>query len=382
MVDNMLIAVDGYEANTKERVGIGSYAYETIKGFASLQAQKQYQHLSFRVYLPQKPLSDLPKEHDYWQYKVKSPQKFWTFGALPMSLMLDNPKPSVVFSPTHYMPRFVSYPRVISIMDLSFLYFPELFRSKDLHQLVHWTKYSVMHAKAICTISNFSRNDILTTYHIPEERVFVTYPGFRMHTTQSSVSHVKKKYSLDKPFILSVGTIQPRKNYSMLIEAFSELHSQNEWKEYQLVIVGKKGWLYEDILAQPERLNISESVKFLDFVDDDDLSLLYQSAECFVLPSLYEGFGLPVLEAMANKLPVVVSDVSSLPEIAGDAGIYIDPKQKESIANGIEKALKEKHTEKGKARIRKGIERMSLFSWDSAAKQTLDILEQVGKKEL
>jgi glycosyltransferase involved in cell wall biosynthesis len=172
----------------------------------------------------------------------------------------------------------------MSIMDLSFLSYPELFKKKDLYQLVHWTEYSVKHSKAFLTISEFSRNAIIKQYNYPSERVFVTYPGLIMNKTEG------KGIARNRPYILSVGTIQPRKNYEKLIEAFSHLS-----QDIDLVIVGKKGWLYESILAAPEKFGVKDRVIFLDFVPDEDLPALYANAECFVLASLYEGFGLPVL---------------------------------------------------------------------------------------
>lgn len=363
----MIIAIDGYEANQTKRVGIGEYSYQLL-----LHLHKLQKDITFRIYLPQIPLPDMPKETGHWQYKVRKPKKLWTFGALPINLLVQ--RPDVIFSPTHYIPRFLSIPRVMSIMDLSFLTYPELFRAKDYYQLKNWTEYSVRHAKAIFTISEFSRDAIIKQYNYPADKVFVTYPGLTPKKSMTSSVDIRQKYSLNNSFILSVGTIQPRKNYEKLIESFSKLKNTN----LDLVIVGKKGWLYESIIAAPEKFKVKDRVKFLDFVPDEDLPSLYASAQCFVLVSLYEGFGLPVLEAMANQCPVVVSNVSSLPEIAGDAGIYVEPEKVESILEGLETALKQ---DKKKA-ITKGLERVKMFSWEKAAEQTLDILVKVGKGDL
>jgi glycosyltransferase involved in cell wall biosynthesis len=188
--------------------------------------------------------------------------------------------------------------------------------------------------------------------------------------------------SLPKRYILSVGTLQPRKNYVRLVEAFSSLRNSfpSEYSDVSLLIVGKKGWLYDEILESVDRFGVSSSVQFLDFVPDSLLPLLYKNAECFVLPSLYEGFGLPVVEAMTYSCPVVVSNVSSLPEIAGKAGVYVEPETVESIKEGMHKALKEKNTPVGKKRIAEGLLQVKQFTWESAAKKTLEILEKVGKK--
>ena len=273
-------------------------------------------------------------------------------------------------------------------MDLSYLHYPELFRAKDLHQLVHWTKYSVNHAQKILTISKFSRDAIIKEYGVRSDKVIVTYPGITMEPKVKSPTFVKtmadkqkskvlEKYHLNKDYILSVGTLQPRKNFVRLIEAFSKIKVSNS--SLELVIVGKKGWLYEEILEAPEKFGVADSVKLLDFVEDSDLFSLYENAICFVLPSLYEGFGLPVLEAMAAGSAVVVSNVSSIPEVAGKAGIYIDPLDVESISFGIQQAITEYKTKSWKDRILLGKEIAKQFTWEKAAKQTLAILEDVGK---
>jgi glycosyltransferase involved in cell wall biosynthesis len=327
----------------------------------------------------------MPPETKHWEYRVSGPTKLWTFIGLPIALVRDTPRADVVFSPTHYIPRFISIPRVMSIMDLSYLYFPELFRPRDLHQLTSWTKYSVSRAKVVLTISQYSKNDIIKRYGKSELSVSVTYPGLTMQPTPS-VLHtsvdIYKKYSISKQFILAVGTIQPRKNYERLIEAFSLFLAKDKktFAETELVIIGKKGWLYESILQAPKKIGIESKVKFLDFVPDDELSLFYKQAICFALPSLYEGFGLPVIEAMANSCPVVVSTVSSLPEIAGDAGVYVNPENIESIAEGLCTAVKERDQKSGKSRIQNGNVQLSKFSWEKAAMQTLRILEDVGKR--
>ncbi len=373
----MNIAIDGYEANQLHRVGIGEYAYQIVRHLHLLLLKSK--NLSATLYLPENPLVDMPPQSPHWRYALRKPKKLWTFGALPFGIMTQIPRPDVIFSPTHYIPRFVPIPRVMSIMDLSFLTYPDLFRKKDLYQLVQWTEYSVRHSRAIFTISEFSRNAIIKQYQIDPKRVIVTYPGLIMKKQDQTT---KTSLNLPNPYILSVGTIQPRKNYEKLIQAFSELKKTNQYKDLELVIVGKKGWLYESIIEAPQKYGVNDYVKFLDFVPDEDLPGLYSNAECFALVSLYEGFGLPVLEAMANQCLVVTSNVSSLPEIAGDAGIYVDPEKLDSIVKGLTQALQEKKDTSANKRIAIGKDRIKLFSWEKAAEQTLDILEKVGSGEL
>lgn len=374
----MIIAIDGYEANVKERVGIGRYGYEIVRHLYYGRASHE-----FRIYLPSEPLFDMPKETSWWQYRVLQPKKLWTLFRLPLALASDTPRAQVVFSPTHYVPRFTRVPRVMSIMDVSYLSYPELFRPQDLYQLTHWTAYSVAHAKKILTISEFSRDAIIKAYGVPPERVVVTYPGLTNHKSQITMTkqNITHKYHLADHYILSVGTLQPRKNYVRLIEAFSKFLTSNKQRfgVIDLVIVGKKGWLYDEILTAPSRFGVADRVKFLNFVPDQELAVLYKNPLCFVIPSLYEGFGLPALEAMAYSVPVVISDVSSLPEIAGKAGIYVDPNDVGAIAKGLLTAVRQRNLIQGKVRIRAGLEQVKKFTWENAARKTLVILEEVGR---
>jgi glycosyltransferase involved in cell wall biosynthesis len=380
----MIIAIDGYEANVQERVGIGRYAYEIVSHMYAL-LEKNRGDTEVRVYLPTTPVSDMPKETPWWRYYTRGPSKLWTFVGLPFALYRDQPYADVLFSPTHYVPRFTDIPKVMAIMDLSYLVYPSMFRKRDLHKLVHWTKYGATHAERICTISEFSKNAIIKAYGIAAGSVVVTYPGFSMSNvkaTKDDFEEIVKKYRISRHFILSVGTVQPRKNYERLIEAYAGFLASNKQKfgEIQLVIVGKKGWLYEKILEAPSRFGVSGKVKFLHSVTDRDLPYFYQGALCFALPSLYEGFGLPVLEAMAYKCPVVVSNVSSLPEIAGNAGVYVDPKNVGSITQGLLSAVRQRNLMQGRSRVQKGLDQVKLFTWEKAAAQTLKILEEVGGK--
>jgi glycosyltransferase involved in cell wall biosynthesis len=195
-------------------------------------------------------------------------------------------------------------------------------------------------SSCVFTISNSSRNDIIKIYGINPEIVHSTYLGIKKQAENIrnyNMDDLRKKFGIDGKYILFVGTLQPRKNISRLIEAFSKLKKDN----LSLVIVGKKGWQYTEILSAPDKYHVRDNVKFLDFVSDEDLPSLYKNAFCFVLPSLYEGFGLPVLEAMKYGCPVLTSNVSSLPEAGGDAALYFDPNSAEEIALAINKLIKD-----------------------------------------
>ncbi len=363
----MLIGIDGNEANIKRRVGIGEYSFELLKQFKEFQIS----NVKFQIYLKDRPREDFPKENESWKYRIVKPRKFWTQIGLPLDLYLHKPRPDVFFTPSHYSPRFSPIPTAISIMDLSYIKFPELFKKSDLYQLVNWTKYSAEKASRIFTISLASKNDIIQEYKLPESRVVITYPGLKQ------VSSIKYQVSSmpKRDYILFVGTLQPRKNIVKLVEAFAKI--KPKYSNLELIIVGKKGWIYEDILNAPKKFNVEKSVKFIDFVDDLKLADLYKNAKCFVLPSLYEGFGLPVLEAMKYGCPVIVSNVSSLPEAGGDAALYVNPEDVNDIKEKIEKVLSDKNLRE--QMVRRGYEQVKKFSWEKTARETLKVLEEIVK---
>lgn len=364
----MNIGIDGYEANVVRRVGIGQYAFEIVSHLQPLTKSHRV-----TVFLPSKPIPDMPQETAWWKYVVAGPSKLWTFIGLPMAMKRE--ELDVMYSPTHYIPRFTRVPRVMAIMDISYLKYPELFKAKDLYQLRNWTAYSAARAAKIFTISQASKDDIIQAYRVPADTVMVTYPGFTMADVKTPTP-----LAVSKNYILSVGTLQPRKNYEKLIEAFSLFLAGNKQKfaDLELVIIGKKGWLYESILAAPKKFGVEKQVKFLDFVPQEDLPAYYRHALAFALPSLYEGFGLPVLEAMAYGCPVVVSNVSSLPEIAGKAAVYVDPNDAASIAKGLLTAVRQRNLIQGRARVSVGLAQAKKFTWEKAAKETLEVLTQVG----
>lgn len=377
----MIIGIDGNEANTGRNVGIGEFAFELLTQFEQMRPQG----VTFEVFMKDDPLKSLPRERKGWDYRVFGPRKMWTQFALPLKLFMSSPKPDVFFSPTHYAPRFSPVPTVTSVMDLAYIHFPEYFAEKDLYQLKHWTKYSVQKAAHVITISNSSKNDIIKAYNVPESKVSVVYLGIKDMTSLNphvySMSELQSKFGISKNYVLSVGTLQPRKNTARLIEAFSKVVRSKKQvvsgDDLQLIVVGKRGWLYEDILAAPKKYGVEDRVKFLDFVSDDDLAMLYKNALCYVFPSLYEGFGLPILEAMKFDCPVITSNVSSLPEAAGDAALYVDPTDIDDIAAKISSLLDNESLRK--ELMKKGRDQIKKFSWEKSAKQTLEILEQVAK---
>lgn len=363
----MVIGIDGNEANVQRRVGISEYSYQLLKYFQSYKS-----NIHFKIFLKNPPLNGLPVGNELFKYEIVVPSRLWTQIGLPIRLFRRKDV-DIFFTTSHYAPRFSPVPTVISIMDVSYFHYPELFNKKDLYKLKNWTQYSANKARKIITISNSSKNDIIKYYQIPEEKIVVVYPGIK-EIEVSKMNKIPAKYKIQGDFILYIGTLQPRKNLTRLIEAISIIKN----KKITLVIIGKKGWQYEEILAAPDTYGVKDRVEFLDFVPDEDLPSFYQNALCYVLPSLYEGFGLPILEAMQYGCPVLTSNVSSLPEAGGDAALYFDPMNVDDIAHKIDKV--EEDNKLREEMKRKGLAHVKKFSWEKSAEHVLAILEKEVQK--
>lgn len=379
----MIIGVDGNEANVRKKVGVSNYTLHLLNYFQS----KGNQNLEFKVFLRDNPLDDLATANEYFTYEIVKGPFLWSQFFLPLKLF-SNRGINVFFSPAHYVPRFSPVPTVVTIHDLSYFYYPNDFLKRDLEKLTKWTEYSVKKAKKVIAVSIATKKDIIKFYNIPEDKIEVIYNGYEK-ITQDRTSEVEeppagagktsevkwKKQIRNKQYILYVGTLQPRKNISVLIKAYELFIKENP--EYKLVIAGKKGWLFEKIFALVKEKSLEKNVLFLDYVSDEELIYLYKNAFCFVLPSLYEGFGIPILEAMSYNCPVITSYVSSLPEIGGDACLYFDPNNKNELFEKL-KLLNENQDLK-KELLKKGRERVKLFSWNKCAEQTLEIIIKAYK---
>ena len=346
----MLIGIDANEANVEKRVGSNVYAFEVL-----WQLYRQDKTNDYLIYLSQPPMSDLPKAGKRWQYKVLTPGTLWTQWRLPLSLYFDRPRPDLFLTLGHYAPRFSPVPTMVCIMDLAFLKFPETFRSRDLWQLQSWTQYSVRKAARIFVISQATKKDVMKAYGIADSKITVAYPGVKR------LSAVGKNPVAGK-YLLYVGTLQPRKNIKALIDAFKNLNPVG----MKLVIAGKTGWKYQ---PKPEA-----NIKYLGFVPQEKLAALIKGAVGLALPSLYEGFGIPVVQAMSLGTPVLVSRNSSLPEIVGNAGLYIEaPFDAEAINAGLNKLLslpadqRQKLTASAKLRAAK-------FTWKKAGQVILETM--------
>lgn len=365
----MLIGIDGNEANIRNRVGVNQYAFDLLHALYTSRTSHQ-----FVIYLKHPPLTDLPPARKFWDYRVIPFPKLWTQTRLPWDLFTHTPRPQVFFSPSHYAPRWAPMPSVISIMDLGFLSSKDQFTAHDYNQLTSWTAYSVSRAKKILAISEFTRQDVIAHYKKNPDDVIVTHLAHDPDLFKpTSGPTVPKKYGITRPYFFFLSSLKPSKNIEGLIRAFSQFKKTGGDQHIMLAVAGKKAWLYDQIFALTKELHLEEDVIFLGFVDKADVPALITEARAFVMPSFFEGFGITVLEAMACGTPAVVSKVASLPEVAGNAGIYVDPTDITSIATGLKTALgpqRQKYITAGFRQVKK-------FSWANTAAKTLQVLESV-----
>jgi len=367
----MKIALVGYEANIKNRVGSNQYAFEIIWALWRLDKKNEYV-----VFLPDTPREDLPPPRTNWRYKVVGPKKLWNFFGLPWALRKEKPSPGVVFVPGHYVPPFVGLPLVVTVMDLGYLRFPKHFTKPIYLKLKYWTGFSLKKAAKILAISERTKKDIVKFYKISPQKIVVAPAAIRkreIKIKKEEIEAVKRKYKIDKDYVLFLGTLKPSKNIEGLIEGFRLLGVE----DLRLVIAGRKGWLYEKIFEKVKNLGLEGKVIFTDFVPEKEISALMAGASVFVLPSFWEGFGIPVLEAMSFGVPVVASNVGSLPEVVGKAGILVDPYRPKEISLGIKKALENKEK-----LVKLGYQQIKRFSWEETARKVVKVLEEVGGKNV
>jgi glycosyltransferase involved in cell wall biosynthesis len=371
----MILGIDGNEANVPERVGVHMYAFELLWAIYKLQDTWSKNH-KIIVYLKEPPKKDLPLETKYFSYRVLPGGKVWIITRLMPSLFFSSPKPDVFFSPSHYIPPFAPMSRVCSIMDLGYLKSSEHFKKYDFWQLKLWSAWSIFFSKKIFAISNSTRDEIVRHYSFAKNKIVVSYLSYNSEKfnplfTQNDVRRVLDKHSIGSDYLLYLGTLKPSKNIEGLLRGFAAL--PKKYSKVSLVIAGKKGWLYESIFSLAKELKIDSRIVFTGYLSEDDKIHLIKGARAFVLPSFWEGFGLDVLSSMACGIPVVVSSVGSLPEVAQDAGIYVDPYDISSITTGLETALSlhgkalEKQTKLVLSQARK-------FSWKNTAQVTMDTL--------
>lgn len=366
----MTIGIDASRAGKKEKTGTEWYSYHLLKAMSALGGAHD-----FRLYVKDPLPFALPK--NWRERRIAWPfDFFWTQGGL--SLEMFTAAPDVLFVPSHAVP--VIHPRctVTTIHDIGFHDSPE-YRSKKEREYLEWsTRYALKVCSKIITISAFTKQELIRVYGARAEQITVVNLGvdsqyFSQKIDAVDSAEVLKKFNIDSPFLLFVGRIDSRKNVARLVHAF-ELVKQHGHFDGDLVLAGPIGFDGQAIIDSIEASPCAQSIRHLGWISEHEKRVLMHAARVFVFPSLYEGFGLPVVEAQLCGVPVVCSNTTSLPEVAGDGAVYVDPGDVVDIARGIQESFSD--TTARNDRVVKGYENARRFSWDRCAQETMRVLEQ------
>ena len=371
----MKIAIQAADLDNKRIDGTRVYLLNVLKHLGRISPGND-----FFVYHRQDFNPELapPRFSNYKIKKVDFPF-LWTQTIFAREIWKNDS--DVLWMPMHNIPiiRKKKLKTVVTIHDLAFKFFPEYFTKKDLRRLNFLADVSVKGSDKIIAVSESTKRDIMQVYPtITKEKISVVYHGFDADLFRKKVSREKSKKILSKweikegGYILYVGAIQPRKNLNILIEAF-DLFKEKTNSTAKLVLAGGKAWMWEKAIERLSDSNYKQDIVFTGRVSFQDLAVLYQSAKIFVFPSLYEGFGIPILEAFASEVPVISARNSSLVEVGGDAAEYFDAKNSQELAGKIEGIFNLDQEGRNQI-ISRGKIQLEKFSWEKCAQETLEVI--------
>jgi len=399
----MIIGIDASRANKKEKTGTEWYSYHVIEEIKKI-ADPNDQFILYTKKPIQGTLKNLPNN---FQNKIlKWPPKFlWTQIRLSIEMFI-NP-PDVLFVSAHTIPLIHPKKTITTLHDIGFEKFPELYSSSrigykntiwkviigfvvkiitlgrysntelDYHR---WSaRFAVKHAKKIITVSNFSKQEIIKAYKANSEDVEVVYSGYEKNSYRviedaQSINATLNKFNIAKPYFLYIGRLENKKNIVRLVESFG-IFKKDSVNDYKLVLVGNQGFGFDDVKQKIQEYNLIDSIIFPGWISDNELPNLINGAEIFVFPSLYEGFGIPILEAMACGTPVITSNITAMPEIAKNAAMLINPYNAKEIAYALNKIITDDLYKQ--SIISRGLSHVKSFSWSNCASKTYRIIRDL-----
>ncbi|MEX2273449.1 MAG: glycosyltransferase family 1 protein [Vicinamibacterales bacterium] len=370
----MRIAID---ARKLHDYGIGTYVRNVLRFLGRIDAENEY------ILLCRPADCDVVRSFGDNFRSVAEPSANYSIAEqIRLPGTLKKAGADVFHAPHYVLPPFLPCPSVVTIHDCIHLVFPQYLPNKFAHFYARtFMTLAARRSARILTVSEASKRDILHFFHVPASKVEVVYnaldPAFDNPPEADDVVRVRQRFQLNDPFLLYAGNIKPHKNVDRVIEAFARLKKRG-FENLKLVIIGDEISKYPQLRRAVHRHQLHKHVRFLGFVPDATLAILYRLADVFVFPSLYEGFGLPPLEAMASGTPVVTSNVSSLPEVVGDAALLVDPHDAEAIAAATERILTDGPLRR--SLVQKGLARAHDFSWERSVRRIRDVYLEVGAK--
>lgn len=301
--------------------------------------------------------------------------RLWTHLRLSWEMALH--PPDLLFVPAHVLPVVRPRRTLVTVHDLGYRRFPEAHPASQRRYLETSTRWNVRVATHILADSEATRDAIIEAYDVPAQKLTVVYPGYESDLKpvrdRDEIERIHHRYGIPGDYVLSIGRIQPRKNLTRLIEAFSRV--LRDHPALTLVLAGPTGWLAEPIQARATALGVADKVIFPGYVASEDKAALISGARLFAFPSLHEGFGFPALEAQACGTPLLTSTTSSLPEVAGEGGLLVDPLKVEAIADGLRRLLNDQAL--GARLVTQGFDNLARFSWDMAARQVQAVIAKL-----
>ncbi|NOZ62198.1 MAG: glycosyltransferase family 4 protein [Calditrichaeota bacterium] len=364
-----------------EKTGIGNYTYNLIKSLLQIDRKNEYLIYVFSGLAESHPLQKL--EYENLSKRIISLRPVTSKQQIAVRKLLAHDSPDVYHYPNWDVPIFQNVKTIFTIHDLTYLlhknFYAKHSRLKEIYTFLN-IKYGIKKAEKIISVSQTTKDDLQKLFEISDSKVKVINEAFEEKFLERfTVGHQKKvlsAFGIGEKYFLFVGERRPHKNLPRIIEAFQKFQQKN--RDYSLVIIGKSYAQYKEDLKTIERLKLGKNVVVLNYVKDEFMPVLFQAAEAFVFASLYEGFGIPVLEAMASETPVITSNISATNEISGDAAIKVNPYNAKNIADAMNRITKDESLRKNL--VERGKKRVKQFSWEKTAQQTLLLYEEIAKK--
>ena len=378
-----------------ERAGIGQYSYNLAYALSRVDHVNEYilyvlmtasRRAAIKDGSVAPPPGDFRVEHRTipFPYQLFRYMKLPGMGATFREYMLGDIDADIFHSNTFCVPRFRDKKRkvVVTVYDVSVFTHPECHKKMNIKHCLGGIRDAIKYADSIIAISEHTKQDLIKYLNAPPELITVTHlaAGSEYHEVKDKkkLKAVREKYGLPEDYILFVGSLEPRKNVKTLLKAYANMREGLK-KDLPLVIAGGKGWMNSGIPGMVKDLKIEKRVRFAGYIDGADIAAVYSGAALFVYPSLYEGFGLPILEAMSCGAPVITSDTSSMPEVAGDAAVLINPTDVDELGEALKRVIE---NEGLRLSLReKGLARAGTFSWERCARETLDVYRKVCNSE-